>query len=305
MRALLLVGVCVTLIACSGGEKITPVQTAYNRGVAFYTAGDYHRAIHEFREAIRNDPDDIRARFNLALSMDTLARNTPEPEAQALAEQAVEQYHTLLERDPGNVSARINLAVIASERGRVGEAVAELERIINDNPRRVAPRAALASLHLRAGDAETARRVVVDARRLDPASPRLWFLLGQCDEALGDDVAASKAYTAVMRTDSDDLAALLALARIQLRLEQPGPAWANAKRVLFIDQDNWQAQLIASDAALLQDRLNAAAYHLARAKALDHQRPSGAQPIDYDTRLVRLYRRLADQLEAPDDPAGS
>ena len=299
----LIVTACLVLTACFSSGGVTPIQTAYNRGVASYTAREYERAIYEFRQALRNDPDDVRARFNLALSLDTLARNQPPEQRRATSDEAIVEYERVLETDPKNISARINLAAIAFERGDTGRAVAELEAVIAEHPRSVAPRAALANIHLRNDDPQTARAIVLDAQRLDPANPRLWFLLGQCEEMLGDNDAASRAYTAVMKTDPDDLGALLALARMQLRLNQPGPAWGNARRVLFIDADNWEAQLISADAAELQGRLAAAAFHLSRARDLDHQRPGDVGAIDYNTRLRELYLRLAERTETDDADA--
>lgn len=290
--------ICLSLTGCfSGGGGVTPIQTAYNRGIAFYTAGQYDRAIYEFRQAIRNDPNDTRARFNLALSLDTMARNQPVAEREAVTDEAVAEYRQVLKRDPQNISARINLAAIAFERGDTGRAISELEAVIADHPKAAAPRAALANLHLQSGDPQTARAIVVDAQRFDPANPRLWFLRGQCDEALGDDATASRAYTTVMKTDPDDLGALLALARIQMKLNQPSAAWGNARRVLFIDPDNWRAHLIAADAAEQQGRLPDAAYHLALARDLDHQRPGDEPAIDYNARLRGLYLQLAERTE--------
>ena len=292
---------CLILTGCFSGQRgVTPIQTSYNRGIAFYTARDYERAIYEFRQSLRNDPNDVRARFNLALSLDTLARNQPTPQRNATTDEAIVEYERVLEIDPQNISARVNLAAIAFERGDTGRAVAELENVIAEHPRAIEPRAALANIHLRSDDPQTARAIILDAQSLEPASPRLWFLLGQCEEELGDNRAASRAYTEVMRTVPDDLGALLALARVQMRLDQPGPAWSNARRVLFIDPDNWEAQLICADAAEVQDRLGVAVFHLARARDLDHQRPAEVRAIDYNARLRGLYLLLAERTETDD-----
>ena len=69
--------ICVvglTLIGCRGGAGgVTPIRTAFNKGVYQHSQGNHEAAIAEYREALEEDETDHRARFNLAMALETLA----------------------------------------------------------------------------------------------------------------------------------------------------------------------------------------------------------------------------------------
>ncbi|MGE0705687.1 MAG: tetratricopeptide repeat protein, partial [Vicinamibacterales bacterium] len=58
------------LFAGCASKGITPVHTAFNKGVYFQSTGDTDAAIAEYRSALRENPDDYRARFNLAVAIE-------------------------------------------------------------------------------------------------------------------------------------------------------------------------------------------------------------------------------------------
>ena len=90
------------LAACGlGGGGITPVRTAFNKGVYHYSRGEYEQAVSWYRTAVEEEADDHRARFNLGLTLEVLAddhllagRASP---AQELRKDARQTYQALLE----------------------------------------------------------------------------------------------------------------------------------------------------------------------------------------------------------------
>ena len=281
--------------ACETNRGITPVRTAFNRGAYHFSHRRYDAAIHEYRRAIETNPDDMRARFNLGVALETKAQQTNGKERQRLRGRAERVYRAMLERAPEHLRGNINLAALEYESGQRDAALARLRRMLEAHPNRAMPRTALAAHLMRQEQFEEARKSLETARQLEPASARVNTLLGELHARRGALASSAAAYRRALKTDPADLAALLALAQVQTRRDQPDKALAALRRVLLIDPDHWTAHL--RTARLLEDRgdLAAAAHHLQRARELDHQRAGDHPRPDYARRLRKLYATLADR----------
>ncbi len=112
---MLLVSALLSFAGCFGGGSYSPVRTAFNRGVHLASVGELEAAVSEYRDALRIDAEDYRARFNLASTLEDLAdRDEANDNVQRASERrqaARAQYETLLRRKPGELRASINLAL--------------------------------------------------------------------------------------------------------------------------------------------------------------------------------------------------
>jgi tetratricopeptide (TPR) repeat protein len=282
-----------TLTACSSRPGITPVRTAFNRGAYHFSQGNLDAAIHEYRQAVRNEPSDAQARFNLALALEAKARRVESEKQQALRRQAEDTYQQLLDHHPDHLRGNVNLAALQAERDNFDAARQRLRRMMQVYPDHPLPRTALAAHHLERDELSRAVALLQKAKRLDPAGVRLNMLLGRAYAKQGALDRAVEAYRRALETDPEDLATLLALAKVQKRRGAIGDAIASLRQMLLIDADHWHAHRIL--AGLLQRRGDwaAAAEHWRRARQLDHQRPNRKPRPDYNARLQSLYQKLA------------
>ena len=121
----------------------TPVRPAdaasamksYDEGVALQKKGDLDGAVTRYKNAIRLNPNDPRAYYNLGIIYQKrkqydLARNS---------------YAYALELNPGMVNARYNLGLVYRDLRRIDDAVRELNTVLRDSP-------ANASAHLLLGE---------------------------------------------------------------------------------------------------------------------------------------------------------
>lgn len=291
----------VFLASCGGGKGITPVRTAFNRGVYLQSSGDDDGAITEYRQALRENPDDYRARFNLAVTLEHKALTAPPQQRQALTDQAEQEYREILSRKPDDLRASVNLAALIGERGEASEAHDLLARTIERNPGVAAPRTALGARQLEAGDVAAAEVTLREAVRVDAGSVAANYVLATCYVRLNRPDDARAAYNRALATDAADLATLIAMGRLELDQGRPLDAAAALRRALLVDGDNRMAHLLLADALERVGDLDGAAWNLVRARALEYQRPPEDASPDYSARLASLYKRLEarEQAENP------
>ena len=285
-------GVLLMFAACFGGGGITPIRTAFNRGVYLYSVGAFDQAISEYRQALADDPDDHRARFNLGVTLEARGRERAAAGdangAAADRDAAEAEYRALVEADRGALRASINLAALEFERGAEDAAIERLQSTIEQHPRETLPRTALAA-HLRArGDDAGARAQLDAALTRDPDHAPANLLLGDLHRSAGRADAARASFERVLRKHPDDLAALLSLGELALERGDAADAAAWLQRLLLVDPDHHRGHLAAAAAMEQLDDLEAATVHLWRARAL---RPTTSAALQQ--RLLGLYERLA------------
>ena len=99
-------------------------DTLYNLGCFALVQDDILGAKVRFSEAVKQDPDNIMARHNLAYSQELLAETT---EARA-------EYENIIARNPDSLLTRINLAQLKLQEAEYEEALPDLERMWADHP---------------------------------------------------------------------------------------------------------------------------------------------------------------------------
>lgn len=292
LAALLLLAALATLPSCLGGGGITPVRTAFNRGVYLATRGDLDGAIAEYEEALADDPSDQRARFNLALAAEQRAAELETQgdaaRAQELRQRARREYEAVVRSVPDHPRASLNLAALTYEDDpAAGEA--QLRALIERRPERVEARAALAAHLLAANRTDEAVALLEAAHREQPASSPVHLLLGDAYRARGETDAARVAYERVLQRDDENLGALSALAELELAAGDAAAAIGYGRRALLIDPDSYRTHLVLSEASAQHGDLERAIVHTWAARRL---RPKEADTPETAQRLIGWYEQL-------------
>lgn len=304
----------LTALAGCGQKGITPIHTAFNKGVYHYGKANYDEAIAEYREALETNHDDHRARFNLAVTLETKAdrahRRGQHDVATRLRADAEQEYRNLLEQRPDDLRASINLAAVQYERGQRIEAMARLSAIAEHYPNVALPKTALAAHLLReareAGASAESVQLLEEARVLleralgrDPSNVATLMLHGEVLVSLDEPIGARRSYQRALKREPSDIATLLAMGRLELEQGNPAEASAWLQRALYIDADHFEAHVLMAEAREEAGDLEGAVRHLWEARRLDDGANSHASP-DYRERLASLYVRLLAAEGTPD-----
>ena len=305
------IAVAILVAGCAGGG-ITPIRTAFNRGVYHYSNGNLEEAGAEFRAALEEDEADQRARFNLALTLEDLAalrgREGDAARQAALESQARAEYEEILRRDPGHSRATVNLAAFEIAHGEGARGIERLRSALAERPRDALVSTALAAHLLRDEGGspeglEEARELLERALDVDPTDVAANMLLGDVlgrlalrsagDERTRLANAAREAHARALKRSPGDVATLLALAQIELALGDNAAARVALVKALAIDPDNRRAHRTLARVAEDAGDLEGAVYHLWRTRDLD---PDAEAREEYRARLAQLYRRLLSAL---------
>jgi tetratricopeptide (TPR) repeat protein len=313
--------VLLVVLALTGCLKrgVTPIQTSFNKGVYHYSKGDYQAAIGDYRMALEEDPGDYRARFNLAEALEAAALRRElegEPDgAEELRREAEEHYLRLLAEDGDHLRAAVNLAAREFQRGDEDAAVARLEEAIARHPRATLPRVALGAHRLRQARQSTPelRRELLDeairrleeARHRDPTGVDANMLLGHAWAARarhapeGERDAlygrARESYEKALERDQEDLATVLALARLERQTGRLRRAEHWLRRALYARPDLLAAHLLLARTLSELGDLEGATLHLWRGREIDKGRWSRMSEEEYRQRLLELYQRLIEE----------
>ncbi len=296
VRVFVVAGVLAAAGCFGGGPGITPVRTAFNRGVYHHAGGELEAAVAEYRTALADDPADDNAQFNLAVALEQRAAELESgPRAAALRTEATRHYDALLSRRPGHVRAAINRAAADVADDPAG-AEARLRALIEARPELAEPRTALAAHWLRAGRREAAVRLLRQAVARVPGDAAAQLLLGRALRAGGDLEGARAALTMARQRAAGRAPALLELARLEVDAGALDEARALLGELLLLDPDHGEAHWEMAAIAEHEGALERAVYHLWRARDLRHQLPPAGRAARHRAaaaRLTALYARLA------------
>jgi tetratricopeptide (TPR) repeat protein len=150
-------------------------------------------------------------------------------------EQAIEIARQGVRRRPADVAARVWLARLLAIGGRKQEAEQQFKEAIAVSPADIQGWSGLFYYHLRIGEAEKARQVLLQLTDAVPMnSPERSFVLGQGYEMLGELELAASHYQQAAGDPARTVETELRLARVYLRLD-PGKAEACLRRAVKID----------------------------------------------------------------------
>lgn len=172
----------VVLAAASAGCRFAANgQNAV--GTALYEQGQYTPALQQFQKALRTDPNNADAYYNLAATTHRLGIQRGQTE---LIDQAEALYNQCLDFDPNHVECHRGLAVLLADTGRPDRAFALMKNWAAQNDQFAEPRIELARLYEEAGDPDQALKYLEDAVQKDGQNARAWLALGRLREQSGD-----------------------------------------------------------------------------------------------------------------------
>ena len=145
-------------------------------GLAFYQRGYLDQALKLFQVAVRDNPDDAVAQYNLGTLF--LMKGMP-AEARKPMERA-------LQIRPNYTEAEINLGIIAAQEGRPQEAQHYFEDVIRQKPNDAGALTSLGTLYRLQHRFEDAQRPLEQALRFDPENPKANYELGMLFAEKGD-----------------------------------------------------------------------------------------------------------------------
>jgi len=173
--------------------RINPryTEAALNLAVTYNEQGKYEEAkrIHEHATSLAPQEDrDIEpfARGKLANMHADLGRAYAELQ---LYDRAVTQYREALVLSPEFVDIRTRLGQLLKDAGRLGESLAELEKVVETRPGYVPGRISLGAAHLANGDKQAAKREWERVLEDDPENRTAGMYLRMVDQLLAQDEA--------------------------------------------------------------------------------------------------------------------
>lgn len=184
-------------------------------GVQRFQAGDYQGAQTHFQQAVRTNPNNADAHYNLAALYHRSAETNRDANFVAAAER---EYQQSLRLNPDHIDARHGYTVLLTEANRSAEAFASLKQWAEKNPTSAAPRVELAQLYLQAGDKTTTEQLLNQALQIDPNNPRAYAAIGKLRQDAGSYSEALAYYQrAYQMSPTTQVAALQQIQDLQSR----------------------------------------------------------------------------------------
>jgi len=170
-------------------EESDEARSFSERGIDALKRGDYDQGIRFLGEALRRNPSDPDALFNLGMALSDQGR----------LDEAITHLDRLLVIVPQHAHGWIALGVAQARRGGLNDAIVSLERAVALSPRDgYAQRTLGALVGQSGGDRLKAKAHLQAATLLLPGDPQSWLNLGRTHEELGEVQEADEAYLRVI-----------------------------------------------------------------------------------------------------------
>jgi tetratricopeptide (TPR) repeat protein len=183
-------------------------------GMKALDEGRYEAAAEAFRQAIRSDPSDFAAHFNLGLAYGLLKKD----------EEGIQEYRKALELRPGLYEAQLNEGILLLRQGRPAEAVPLLEAAAGQKPKEFRPRFYLGEAALAGGAMTQAAESYRAALEINGQSPGAQLGLGRALAREDKLAEAAPYFRQAADLDPEYRSSLLELATLYEKSGQKGEA---------------------------------------------------------------------------------
>ena len=200
-----------------------------NLGIVYQRRGDHVRAIEQFREAIRLQPEYVAPHALLGASLLAAGR----------VSEAVRELERAVSLDPRQTLVRAELAKAYERANNLG-AMADQYRAL----RELAPQDPEYAYQMGRAYLRLAQWCLEQMRRLDPESPRVYESLADAYRAQGRTDEAIRAFQRAAQADPKLPGIHLALAQIYLEQRKPEDARQEIERELAIVPESLAAKAI-------------------------------------------------------------
>jgi tetratricopeptide (TPR) repeat protein len=213
MRTLALLLIALYAAALSGCHFTAQGQNM--QGVERFKVGDYNGAAVHFQQALKTNPRNADAHYNLGALYHRYAETNRDANLMATAER---EYQQALILDPNHPDARRGHTTLLTQTNRSAEAYASLKQWAEHNPNSPNPRIELARLYQLSGDKNSAEQLLAQAMQIDPNNPQAWYTIAKLREDSGDYSAAMASYQrAVQLNPTTQVAARERIIELQSR----------------------------------------------------------------------------------------
>jgi len=161
-------GIIIAVLFFGCANVPAPIESHFNKGVEHYDSQEYAKAIEEYKLALRENPDNTFAMYNLAVVY----------QDQGKADLAEKLYQDILKITEDTFS-RINLAGIHYDKGNTDEAFKQLEIATNKNPDSAHPLSVLGEFKERKGMLAEAEQKYLKALSIDNRHAPTHYRLGR------------------------------------------------------------------------------------------------------------------------------
>jgi tetratricopeptide (TPR) repeat protein len=240
--------------ACTSAEVAK--REYFDKGNEFFEAGQYQKAIVEYRNAIGQDERFGEARFKLAeayaqagdatrayrehIRAADLLPNDATAQLRAAMflllarefEDARSRIDRVLAADPGNVDAHILLGNVLSGLGDMEGAVRKVEEAVNLDPGRGLSYVSLAAFHAERGASEEAKQAFERAVALQPDSTTAWLALAHFQMSFGAYLDAEESLKRLLALDPAHIVGRRALIAVYITTQRHVEAESHFKELV-------------------------------------------------------------------------
>jgi len=160
-------------------------------GIDYLTEGDYEKGIATLRVALKRDPEDAAAMFNLAMALSD----------QGALVEAVELLNLMLAKHPSHAHGWVALGVAHARQNDDTAAIEALRRALTLNPQDGYSHKNLGAILARSGARAESIQHLRIATELLPTDPSTWLNLGLILEDAGELAEADEAFVQVLSID--------------------------------------------------------------------------------------------------------
>jgi arylsulfatase A-like enzyme/Tfp pilus assembly protein PilF len=171
-------------------------------------------------------------------------------------------------QDPDILSVHTMVGQCYLQEGRYRDALASLERVVEEEPTRVYPRLYLAQAHFHLKEYDQAQSILEEVLKEDPDSFQANNYLGLIYADKGQTARAVKAFTNAVRLQ-DDAEAYQMLGYLHTREQQPRQAAEALEKAVEMEPENALAHLYLANAYMLLGRRAQGEQEYRKALALD------------------------------------
>ena len=201
-------------LVCQSGCKIQ-ADRLNSVGRQAFERGQYAVAINEFQQALKSNPNNADAYYNLAASYGALGKQTRNKQWLSQAEQLYRQSISLNDQ---HVDAHRGLAALLIESGQEQYAFDLINQWKERYPGTNAPLVELARLYQEYGDTSRATDILADSLRLNPNDVRSLVAMGHIREKTGQNHLAIDNYLRALQVDGSQQGLVQHVAALQSRV---------------------------------------------------------------------------------------
>jgi Flp pilus assembly protein TadD len=198
-------------------------------GVRLYQQGNYTAAIMQFNQALKNDPNNPDAYYNLAATYHRVGKLQNDNNSLHLAENL---YGQCLARNREHRDCYRGLAALLVETGREQQAFTMLQQWALSSPKNVEARIELARLYEEFGKNDLAQQQLYEAVAIAPHNARALAALGHQYEKAGQSEKALENYRRAQATGDSQAGVAARVAALQQKLAGSWTATGNNTRTV-------------------------------------------------------------------------